>query len=247
MNGRKMIKRLMKLKYLKYLAVLFIVSSLIICYIRYFSFTKYNIRPLKECDRYLKETYYGQFKGKIVDFYREDGYYVWKLKYVDETGMEFYEYYQHSREVSEGGLYLYYDSDIGIRGISDYYWQLKLHKVYESEFQIKQYEEELVPFIIKYSFDIVQERDIENISNIIATTLIYTKENVKKISPNIIGYSVGYKDKISIYKLMLDEKTQELLNKDRDYVFQYIYDEIYNAYQEEVRKEIEKTLGSDKI
>ena len=223
----------MELKYLKYLVILFIVSCLaivtmIMCYIRYLSFTRYNIRPLEECDRYLKETYYGQFEGKIVDFYGDDGYYVWKLNYIDETGMEFDEYYRHPVEVSEGGLYLFFDNNRATGRICDFYWQKKLRHVYEKEFQIKQYETEWNLSIIKYSFKIVEDSDIENISNIITTTLIYTKENVKRISSNIIGYSVGYKDK-TIYTIILDEKTQKLLDKERDYIYQQIYSEIKDA------------------
>lgn len=214
----------MELKYLKYLVALFIAScfAIVVCYMRYLSFSQYNVRPLKECDRYLKETYYGQFKGKIADFYGYDGYYVWKLKYIDENGMEFDMYYRHPAEIPGDGLYWFFASN---GTVYDYYWQKKLREVYEKEFQIKQYETEWDLSVIKYSFKIVQDSDIENISNIITTTLIYTKENVKKISSKIIGYSVSYKDK-TIYAIILDEETQKLLDKERDYIFQHIYSEI---------------------
>lgn len=43
-----------------------------------------------------------------------------------------------------------------------------------------------------------------------------------------IGYSVGYRDK-TIYTIRLDEKTQKLLDKERDHIFQQIYREIKDA------------------
>ena len=211
------------------------VSSMTIHYVRYFSFTKYNVQPLEECDRYLKETYYGNFTGELVDFYRKDGYYIWKFRYTDETGLEFYEYYRHPQEVSEGGMYLFYASDRGMLGVYDHYWQKKLQEVYEEDFQMKQYESDWDLSIVKYIFRIEEMSDIENIADIITTTLIYTKENTRKMSLDIIGYSVYYREK-SVYGVFLDEEMQKLLEQERDEIFDYIYDEISNACKKEMEK-----------
>ena len=213
-------------------AVVILVSSMTIHYVRYFSFTKYNVQPLEECDRYLKETYYGNFTGELVDFYRKDDYYIWKFRYTDETGLEFDEYYRHPHDVSEGGMYLFYAND---GGVCDHYWQKKIQEVYEEDFQIKQYESDRDLCLVKYTFRIEEMSDIENIADIITTTLIYTKENTRKMSLDIIGYSVYYREK-SVYGVFLDEEMQKLLEQERDEIFDYIYDEISNACKKEMEK-----------
>ncbi len=220
----------MKFKCLKRMVKLLILIGIIVYYFRYLSFTKYNVRPLKECNRYLSETYYGNFKGEIVDFYKHNGYYIWKLKYIDETGMEVNVFYRHPLEVSEGGLYLFFDNNSG--KVRDYFWQKKLQEVYREVYPLSQYAEESDYLsLIKFSFQVEEVSDIEEISDIITTTLIYTKENVKKLSQDVIGYYVMNDDEKSIYSLFIDEEIQRLLEKERTEIFQYIYDEIYNAYR----------------
>ncbi len=222
----------MKYKYLYWIFKLIILISMVVYYFRYLSFTIYNVRPLKECDKYLRETYYGNFKGELVDFYKHNGYYIWKLKYIDELGMEFNEFYQHPLEIAEGGLYLFFDNNSG--KVRDYFWQKKLQEVYQEDLQLKQISYDSDLSLIKFSFRIEEVRNIEEISDIITTTLVYTKENVRKMSPNIIGYTVINDDNLRIYTLFIDEETQRLLEKERDEIFQYIYDEIYNAYLEKI-------------
>lgn len=234
-------KESMETKFLRYLVAafiavslvaIFITVSLVIIFIRQWSFTKYNIHPLKECDKYLQETYYGEFEGKVVDFYMKNGFYTWKLRYTDEMGREFDEYYVHPKEVSVGGIYLFFANEVC--RISDHYWIPILEEKYEEKFQIKQYEN-LDLSLIKYSFTIEEEGDIEGIADIITTTLIYTKENVKKMSPDIIGYDVSYKSiQTHVFTLIIDEEVQNLLNKGRNEVFNYIYNGIYDGYREAV-------------
>lgn len=223
----------MKFKYLYWIVKLIILISMVVYYFRYLSFTKYNVHPLKECNKYLRETYYGNFKGVIVDFYKHNGYYIWKLKYIDELGMEFNEFYQHPLEISEGGLYLFYDNNRKVSGVYDYYWQKELQEVYKEDLQLKQYVDNTDLSLIKFSFKIEKISDIEEISDIISTTLIYTKENVRKLSYNIIGYSVINEYNAIIYSLFIDEEIQRLLEKERDEIFHYIYDEIFHAYLKE--------------
>lgn len=111
------------------------ISLLIFVFIYLFrnlSFTAYNIRPIKECNKYLEKTYGKKFRRarEPIVYYRENGYHIWRIKYVDDAGIEFYEYYEHPYESAEDGFYPFFGIGFGERGVRDYYWQQELQRVY---------------------------------------------------------------------------------------------------------------------
>ena len=223
-------------KTLKISVWLFIV---IFCY-RNLSFSAYNIGPIMECNKYLKKTYAREFKRtrEPVVYYGKDGYHVWKIKYVDDTGMEFYEYYEHPYDSSEDGFYPFFIGDE--RGVRDWYWQKELQRVYGETFHLEQYQVSEELGIMKYEFEIRDENDISKVANIIAVTLKYTFDNVETISENVVGYSIIY-DGRSICKIYPNnpdmKQLLELCYQDEEDIYQYIYDEIFKRYQRKIGKE----------
>lgn len=211
-----------------------------ILFLRNLSFTAYNIRPVKECSKFLEKTYGKEFKRtrEPVAYYGKNGYHVWKIKYVDDAGMEFYEYYEHPYDSSEDGFYPFFIGDE--RGVRDWYWQKELQRVYGETFNLEQYQVSEELGIMKYEFEIRDENDISTTANIIAVTLKYTFDNVETISENVVGYSIIY-DGRSICKIYPNnpdmERLLELCYQDEEDIYQYIYDEIYKRYQKRIEKE----------
>lgn len=111
----------------KILLLLFIFAG--IFYLRNLFFTAYNVRPVKECSKFPEKAYGRKFKRirEAVEYYL-DGYHVWKIQYVDDMGIEFYEYYEQLYETSWDGFISYFDRDE--RFVCDYYWQRQIQRVY---------------------------------------------------------------------------------------------------------------------
>lgn len=216
----------------KVFKILFIVILIAIFFLRNLSFTAYNIRPVKECSKFLEKTYGRKFRRtrEPVAYYMDGGYHVWKIQYVDDTGMEFYEYYKQPYEISGEGFCPYFVRDEWF--ICDYYWQQQIQRVYGEKFNLEQYRMS-EPSWLKYKFEITDENDIKEAANIIAVTLKYTFDNVETISRDMLGYIITY-DGWPIYTIYEDrEGVLELRNQDEEDIYQYIYNEIYKCYQKE--------------
>lgn len=217
--------------------IFYILVSLLIaiCLFRNLSFTAYNIRPIRECNNYLEKVYGKKFRRarEPVVYYREDGYHIWKIKYIDDTGMEFYEYYEHPYESSEDGFYAFYGMGFGERGVRDYYWSQQLQQVYGETFQLEQYRNS-EPSIVKYQFEITDEDDISRAADIIAALLKYTFDNVEIISEDMVGYVITYNGQ-NLYTIYRDmEELLKLRYQDEECIYQYIYDKIYEKYRNEI-------------
>lgn len=217
-------------------AVIFSWLFIGILFLRNLSFTAYNTRPVKECSKFLEKTYGREFKRtrEPVAYYLDDGYHIWKIQYVDDTGMEFYEYYKQPYESPEEGFIPYYVRDE--RFICDYYWQKQIQLVYGEMFDLEQHRWH-EPSMVKYEFEITDESDIGETAKIIAVILKYTFDNVETISDDILGYIITFDGRTicTVYRDM--EGVLELRDWDEEDIYQYIYDEIYKSYQKRIEKE----------
>lgn len=216
---------------------IFLFICMVIYLYQILSFSEYNIRPVKECSKFLKRTYGRRFQRakEPVAYYMEDGYHTWKIKYIDDVGRSFYEYYRQPYESIEDGFYPCFVSDQ--RFVCDYYWQQQIQSVYGEKFNLGQYQCP-EPNKIKYVFEITDENDIEEVVNIISVTLKYTFDNFEIISENMLGYSVTY-DRWPIYSLYRHRDMEDILGLrdcDEEDIYQYIYNQIHRCYQKEVEK-----------
>lgn len=222
---------------------------LFICIVIYLyinlSFSAYNIRPVKECSKFLKRTYGREFRRtrEPVSYYMEDGYHIWKIQYVDDAGMEFYEYYEQPYETVEDGYYPCFVRDE--RFVIDYYWQQQLQRVYGEMFDLEQHRWR-EPSTVKYEFEITDENDIGEAAKIISVLMKYTFDNNEAISPSMLGYLVTY-DGLTIYRICttwkMEDNVLELQDWDEKDIYQYIYDEIHRCYQKRIEKQENGTVN----
>ena len=77
-----------------------VTMILVIMGIRYLSFSKWNVYPRKEIERYLEEAYQGKFTYLRQDYLKSKEYHVWIVYFKDEKGREFAEYF-YMRNTSE--------------------------------------------------------------------------------------------------------------------------------------------------
>ncbi|MDD6626866.1 MAG: hypothetical protein PUF03_01280 [Lachnospiraceae bacterium] len=227
------------IKYGKIVLWLVIIMGIVTYYLKYLSFTKYNVCPIKECDNYLEKTYGKKFQRdcNFVEFQKNRGdYYLWKYKYFDETGSEFYECYLHPHENNETSPYLFFSSKRE-SGVVDYYWQLQLQKEFGEKFHLEQYQQVIESSTIQYKFEIKQESDIDKISNIIAETLCYTFQHVPELNEAVVAYAVFYREHC-VFLLTLEPYNEVLkyIGKDKEQIYNFVYNEIYYKYQKEKRQ-----------
>lgn len=125
-------------------------------YLKYLSFSEHNVLPKKIIINYLLQTYGGEFVLQQEKFYKEEGYHIWEYKFVDENGLEFYEYYKHPIEMSGdmAGVYIFFDKKI--LGEIDFYWTEKMKEMYAETLHIEKYQLDNSPHIgrVRYVFDI---------------------------------------------------------------------------------------------
>lgn len=219
------------------IAVIFVCSLLIIwkCidFVRYRSFSKYNIWPAQTIENYLEKTYGGEFTLVSTDFYGGGPYNTWVFQYEDENDLPFNMYYQAAYD-GPNGLELYLDVDRGERDIIDFYWQAKLNKEFEDELDLDSYNIDC-DFLhdytnAKYSFNIKMEKDIDKIAEIISTIYVYTYKYMKNPTYQILGCEIDYQGEFLCGISIQDEDYDyENIEKEgfKEYVIQKIKRELY--------------------
>lgn len=214
------------------IAVIFVCSLLIIwkCidFVRYRSFSKYNIWPAQTIENYLEKTYGGEFTLVSTDFYGGGPYNIWEFQYEDGNDLPFCMYY---RALYDGanGLELYLDTDRGEYGIIDFYWQAKLNKEFEEEFGLDIYNIEC-NFLnnytdAKYCFDIETEENIDKIAEIISTIYIYTYEHIKNPTYKILGCEIDYQGEF-LCGISIQDEDYDYENIEKEGVKEYIIKKI---------------------
>lgn len=222
-------------KYHIVVAVLIVCSLLIIwkCidFVRYRSFSKYNVWPAQAVSKYLDETYGGEYTLVSTEF--EKGfYYLWKFQYRDVDGLLFSMYYREEYD-GPNGLNLYLDYDYEEFGIIDFYWQAKLNKEFEEEFDLDTYnidnDIQHNYTTAKYCFNIKTEEDINETAEIISTIYMYTYEHVKKPTYKTLACWIEYQGK---FLFAID-------SYDKDYDYENIEKEEFKEYIiEKIREEL---------
>jgi len=230
-------------------ALVFIVVCLCICvslcfwgisyYLKYLSFSENNVLPKQEITNYLSQTYGGEFVLQEQKFYKEEGYHIWEYKFVDENGLEFYEYYEHpiERPLDRAGVYVFFDRKINSEEI-DFYWTEKIKEVYAETLHIEKYQLDNSPHVgrIRYVFDI-QKNDINEIASIIAQIYMFTFENVKKPENSHMGCRIKYKGKrICTIGATPSDEIYQYIGEEEEAILQYIYQRISEECKEYFEK-----------
>lgn len=178
-------------------------------FVRYHSFTKYNIWPAQTIKAYLEKTYGGSYTLNTTNFYRGGPYHVWEFQYKDEDGLLFYEYYQAAYD-GPNGLELYLNHRRGELDIIDLYWQAKLNHVFEKDFSLSSYSADcdfrMNNTSVKYSFDIEKKEDIDKFADIISNIYGYTYLHVKEPTSKILGCGITYQGKTVCEISVLNEE-----------------------------------------
>lgn len=219
-------------KNMRIMVCLFLIIIGIVYFFRNLSFTEFNIYPQKVSNEFLEKTYGKKFTLMDTVFYKKNGYYIWEMQYKDENDMEFSEYYFHPLEVSEGGIYLFFDKGYVEYRFNDYYWQAKVENRFGVQFNLEKFRAGVDYAMPMYCFDISDEDDIRRVTDIITVTLNYISKSVVQLPDYTIGaYNVKYMGE-SICLIHIDREMKEFAEEDYDVLFQFVYDEIYNSFTE---------------
>jgi hypothetical protein len=209
--------------------IIFLIIIGIVYFFRNLSFTNFNTYPGRTSNEFLEKTYGKKFTLTGTDFYKDNGYYIWKMQYKDENDMVFNEYFFHPVEGSEGFFYIFFDRNCAEYGFRDYYWQAKVQDKFSNRFALENLKTEIGYAMPMYQFNLSNEDDIKEVADIIAVTLAYTLKNIVQLPDHAIGaYDIKYMGK-RICLIRIDSEMKELAGKDYEEVFQYIYDEIFNS------------------
>lgn len=215
---------------MKIIGFVFLIIIGIFYFLRNLSFTRFNIYPRKISNDFLAKTYGKEFTLMDTVFYKKNGYYIWEMQYKDEDDMEFSEYYFHPLEVSEGGIYLFFDKGYVEYRFNDYYWQAKVENRFGDQFNLEKFRAGVDYAMPTYCFTVSDENDIKETADIITVTLNYILKSVEQLPDHAIGaYDIEYMGKRIC---LIDRKMKGFVEKDYDELFQFIYDEIYNSFTE---------------
>lgn len=217
------------MKNIKVVWVIFLIIIGIVYFFRNLSFTKFNTYPRRISNEFLEKTYGKKFTLIDTNFYKDNGYYIWKMQYKDENDMAFNEYFFHPMEGSEGFFYIFFDRDYAEYGFRDYYWQAKVQNKFSNTLALEKFKTEIGYAMPMYQFNLLNEDDIREVANIIAISLDYTLKNIVQLPDHAIGaYDIKYMEK-RICLIRIDSEMKELAGKDYEETFQYIYNEISNS------------------
>lgn len=219
-------------KNMKMIGLVFLIIIGMIYFFRNLSFTEFNTYPEKISTEFLEKTYGKKFTLMNTVFYRENGYYIWEMRYKDENGLGFSEYYFHPLEVSEGGIYLFFDKGYVEYRFNDYYWQAEVENKFGNQFNLENLRTEAGYAMPMYRLAVRDENDVKEAADVITVTLNYILKSVEQLPDYAIGaYDIEYMGE-RICLIRIDREMQELAEKDYDEFFQFIYAEIYNSFIE---------------
>lgn len=219
-------------KNVKIIGLVFLIIIGMVYFLRNLSFTGFNTYPRKISNEFLEKTYGKKFTLMNTAFYKENGYYIWEMQYKDENDLEFSEYYFHPMEVSEGGIYLFFDKGYVEYRFNDYYWQAEAENKFGDQFNLENFRTGVSYATPMYRFAVSDENDIKEAADIITVTLNHILKNVEQLPDYAIGaYDIEYMGK-RICLIRIDSEMREFVEKDYDEIFQFIYDEIYNSFTE---------------
>lgn len=97
-----------------------------------------------------------------------------------------------------------------------------------------EYQQVIENSTIHYEFEIKQESDIDNISNVIAETLYYTFQHVPELNEAVLSHAVYDREHcIFLLTLKSGNGVLEYIGKDKEQIYDYVYNGICKKYQKE--------------
>lgn len=208
------------------LLTIFIICGGLIYLVRYEIRSKYNVRPERICNEYLEKTYGKKFTmiDKIYFTYNEQ--HVWGFKYEDEEGIEFWEYYRYPyRFLIYGPNYLFDEKTYGENRIRDNYWRTILR--YGDVFDLETYEFVGKAGLWEYEFTLEDEEKMEQLAQKLSKLYMYTLNNVKEASPQILQCRILVQDDNIGYKI-----SDGWINlADEEEVYNFVYEQIEKAWE----------------
>lgn len=210
------------------LLAMFIVCSGLIYLVRYEIRNKYNVRPERICNEYLEKTYGKKFIriDKIyISKYRD--YHVWGFKYKDEGGIEFWEYYRYPYEyVTGSGEWFFNEKEYGEDHIRDTYWWTVLRNGDKIDLETYEFVGEFG--LWEYVFTLEDEDKTEQLVQKLSKLYMYTLNNVKEASPQVLRCRILVRDDTIGYTIS-DDWTDLT---DEEEVYNFVYEQIRKAWEE---------------
>ncbi len=208
---------------------IFIAYCELIYLVKYEIRCKYNVRPEKICSQYLEKTYGKKFV--LIDKIYINKYndcHVWGFKYKDEEGIEFWEYYDYPYEYFSGSNeWFYNEKEYGENCICDTYWRTVLR--YGDEFDLETYEVENEYGTWAYIFPLEDEEKNEQLAQMLSKLYMYTLNNVKKASPQVISCYIRVQDDKYSYSYPISDDWTNLT--DEEEVYDFVDGQIKKAWE----------------
>jgi len=206
---------------------IFIACGEMIYLVRYEICCKYNVRLEKICSQYLKKTYGKKFM--LIDkiyINKYDDYRILGFKYKDEEGIEFWEYYTYPYKYYPGlGEWFYNEKEYGENRIRDTYWRTVLR--HGDEFDLETYVVENKYGSWTYIFPLEDEEKNEQLAPMLSKLYMYTLNNVKKASPQVISCHIRVQD--DKYSYPISDDWTNLT--DEEEVYDFVDGQIKKAWE----------------
>jgi len=208
---------------------IFIACGEMIYLVRYEIYCKYNVRPEKICSQYLEKTYGKKFvlidkvyNGKYIDSR------LWGFKYKDEEGIKFWVYYEYLYDhYSNPGGWFYNGKEYGGNRIRDNYWRTVLR--HGDEFDLETYVVENKYGSWTYIFPLEDEEENEQLAQMLSKLYMYTLNNVKEASPQVISCHIRVQDDKYSYSYPISDDWTNLT--DEEEVYDFVDGQIKKAWE----------------